>query len=270
MSPQNASPAVCRKRAARGRSAARHATRGNAPTHHKERRGAAVSCGGRRKRLLLVLAAALFLGAAACGVVGVAALTGTLDDIARAKDIGVPSDLPWNLTLVNSTHPLPAHFTVDTVEMPGGELVDARIAEPLAELFAACEDAGFAPFVRSGFRTRETQQAILDNKVEAYEAEGLAPALAREAALDWVAQPGTSEHELGLAVDINDKNGDQGMYDWLAEHAHEYGFIQRYPPNKSAITGISHEPWHYRYVGKEAATEMWQQDLTLEEYLEEL
>lgn len=176
---------------------------------------------------------------------------------------------PWNLLLVNDSHPLPQSFSINTTEMPGGERVDTRIAEPLSELFDACKEAGYSPFVRSGFRTRAQQEAILKSRIEDYKAEGMGAKDARQAALDWVAEPGTSEHELGLAVDINDKNNNQNMYDWLAEHAHEYGFIQRYPPKKSSVTGISHEPWHYRYVGVEAATAMWEQGITLEEYLEQ-
>ena len=85
-----------------------------------------------------------------------------------------------------------------------------------------------------------------------------------------MAQPGTSEHELGLAVDINpDKTQGTGqeLYDWLLEHAWEYGFIKRYPADKVNITGISNEPWHYRYVGQDAARAITEQGLCLEEYL---
>ena len=82
-----------------------------------------------------------------------------------------------------------------------------------------------------------------------------------------MAEPGTSEHELGLAVDINDEHGDDGLYDWLNENAPAYGFIQRYPSGKTSITGISHEPWHYRYVGQQAAQEMQANNQCLEEYL---
>ena len=77
--------------------------------------------------------------------------------------------------------------------------------------------------------------------------------------------PGTSEHELGLAVDINGASYD--LYIWLQQNSWRYGFIQRYPEDKTAITGISHEPWHYRYVGKEAAGEIYESGLCLEEYL---
>ena len=218
-----------------------------------------------RRRLSALLALALFIGAIALAAHGVGSLTGApASTIAPQAATGKQ---PWHLVLVNSTHPLPEDFSIQTAEMPGGETVDARIADPLTQMLDACAAAGYHPFVRSGFRTRETQQAILNNRIKDYEAEGLSLERARDAALDWVALPGTSEHELGLAVDINDENGDTGMYDWLAEHAHEYGFIQRYPPEKSSITGISHEPWHYRYVGEEAATAIYEEGITLEEYL---
>ena len=85
-----------------------------------------------------------------------------------------------------------------------------------------------------------------------------------------MAQPGTSEHELGLAVDINPDETmgtGQELYDWLLAHAWEYGFIKRYPADKVDITGISNEPWHYRYVGQEAARAITEQGLCLEEYL---
>ena len=87
----------------------------------------------------------------------------------------------------------------------------------------------------------------------------------------WVAIPGYSEHELGLAVDINaDKERSYGeeVYCWLAENAWRYGFILRYPQGKEEITGIDYEPWHYRYVGYEAAKTIYEEDITLEEYLE--
>lgn len=80
--------------------------------------------------------------------------------------------------------------------------------------------------------------------------------------------PGTSEHELGLAVDIGTET--LALYDWLAAESWRYGFIQRYPPDKTALTGVSHEPWHYRYVGESAASEMHAQGLCLEEYVQTL
>ena len=81
---------------------------------------------------------------------------------------------------------------------------------------------------------------------------------------------GTSEHELGISVDINadtQRCSSDAMYQWLAQHAWEYGFIYRYPQDKTQITGIINEPWHYRYVGKEAAKEINEKGICLEEYL---
>ena len=81
--------------------------------------------------------------------------------------------------------------------------------------------------------------------------------------------PGTSEHQLGLAVDINADSfrcSDEEVYEWLDENAHKYGFILRYPPAKQEITGISYEPWHYRYVGVEVAEEIYGRGICLEEY----
>ena len=77
--------------------------------------------------------------------------------------------------------------------------------------------------------------------------------------------PGRSEHQLGLAVDIN--GGTYEIYTWLQENSYKYGFIFRYPGGKSHLTGTAEEVWHYRYVGVEAATEMYEQDICLEEYL---
>ena len=85
-----------------------------------------------------------------------------------------------------------------------------------------------------------------------------------------MAEPGTSEHELGLAIDINadlDRSTSDEVYGWLAQNAWKYGFVLRYPADKTDITGIDYEPWHYRYVGQEAAKEMHKKGLCLEEYL---
>ena len=85
--------------------------------------------------------------------------------------------------------------------------------------------------------------------------------------------PGTSEHQLGISVDINAEtlvSSDEAVYAWLAENSYKYGFINRYPADKTEITGTIYEPWHYRYVGKQAAMEIYSQNLCLEEYVEQL
>lgn len=209
-------------------------------------------------------------GRAAVLLLGALLLAGMLWALAPhlARTTADAEERPWNLALVNANHPLPEDFSVETVEAEDGVSVDARAAQALRELLAACRAAGHEPFLRSGFRTRAEQQKVMDAKVEAYEDEGLWWPAAQAEARKWVAEPGTSEHELGLAVDINDAEDGGGVYAWLAEHAHEHGFVQRYPEDKADVTGISHEPWHYRYVGVQAATEMHEQGLVLEEYLE--
>ena len=111
----------------------------------------------------------------------------------------------------------------------------------------------------------------MDERIARYFQQGASESEARELAEEWVAVPGTSEHQLGLAVDINADgihSTGQEVYDWLLEHADAYGFIKRYPEEKTEITGISNEPWHYRYVGEEAAQEMKAKNQCLEEYLE--
>lgn len=110
----------------------------------------------------------------------------------------------------------------------------------------------------------------MDEKILAYEAEGYSPEDAVAKAEAWVAIPGTSEHQLGISVDINaDINycSDQTVYDWLGENAHKFGFINRYPSDKTDITGVINEPWHYRYLGVTAAEEIKKQGVCLEEYL---
>lgn len=181
--------------------------------------------------------------------------------------------IDWRLVLVNKWNPLPENHSVETAELSNGELVDNRIYEPLMKMFADMEADGVYPIVVSGYRTHGDQVEIMNNRIAAYEADGKSPEKAREEAERWVAIPGTSEHELGLAVDINADgihSAGYEVYSWLAENAHKYGFIKRYPSDKTRITGISNEPWHYRYVGEETAAEIYKRGVCLEEYLSAL
>ena len=178
----------------------------------------------------------------------------------------------WNLILVNAQNELPENHEVELTELSNGQKVDSRIYPALQEMFDAARADGVYPIVREGYRTAQQQQDILDERIQEYLSAGYSQEEAEEAARDWVALPGTSEHELGLAVDINADEtlcGNDWVYAWLAENAHEYGFILRYPEGKEDLTGISFEPWHYRYVGMEAAQEIYAQGICLEEYLQE-
>ena len=137
-------------------------------------------------------------------------------------------------------------------------------------MFDDCRAAGYQLFVREGYRTHADQQQLMDEKVQAYRNEGYGQDEAESLAKQWVAVPGTSEHELGIAVDINadtSVSSSDAVYGWLEQNSYLYGFILRYPADKTEITGISNEPWHFRYVGKEAAQTIHEKGLCLEEYL---
>ena len=179
----------------------------------------------------------------------------------------------WNLILVNEDYYIPDNYEVELTELSNGKKVDSRIYPSLQSMFDDARANGLALFVREGYRTSEEQQQIMDERVAEYQGEGYSKSEAKKLARDYVAVPDTSEHQLGLSVDINadtTKCSSDAVYSWLAENAWRYGFIKRYPADKVDITGISNEPWHYRYVGKEAAQEIQSQGICLEEYIEQL
>lgn len=175
----------------------------------------------------------------------------------------------WNLILVNGQNAIPKNYEIDLVEVPGGEKVDKRIYAPLMAMLEAAREsnADQLPIVASGYRTQETQQRLYNDKIAQYQNQGYSQSNAKQMAEQWVAVPGHSEHQVGLAVDLNGAIYD--LYFWLQENSYQYGFIFRYPGNKTDITGVAEEVWHYRYVGVEAATEMYEKGLCLEEYLSE-
>lgn len=234
------------------------------------------------KRLSGILFA--FLLAALLGM-GVMAFTTAAPETSAspASDTDPLPELPeperevdWRLTLVNEDNPLSEAYEPETAEADGGYLFDIRAVEPLRALLQAGREAGLDLVVTSGWRSWAYQEQLFEDKVARVMAEtGLERAEAEEIAADEVARPGTSEHQLGLAVDIISNahpDLDEGWAEteeavWLKEHCAEYGFILRYPPDKSDITGIVWEPWHFRYVGEEAAVYIMENDLCLEEYL---
>lgn len=178
----------------------------------------------------------------------------------------------WQLMVVNSNYRVPDDYELEFVTLSCGEKVEKRIYPDLQDMFDAALDDGVDLVVRSGYRSEEEQKALMINKISEFRRAGLSRSEAREKALRWVAMPGTSEHQLGFAVDINAENGtaDEKAYSWLSEYAYKFGFILRYPNSKSHITGISYEPWHFRYVGKNHAKRIYKQGLCLEEYVEML
>ena len=185
----------------------------------------------------------------------------------------------WNLLLVNRNHPLPEDFQVPSfTQLVNGHSIDQRVYPALQRMMDDCRAAGLSPTICSSYRSWAKQEELFEKKVQSCLSEAASRKGAEELAAQWVARPGTSEHQAGLAVDIVDKSYqllDEGQEDtavqqWLMEHCAEYGFILRYPTEKSTITGVGYEPWHYRYVGEEAAGEIMGQGLCLEEYLGEI
>lgn len=177
----------------------------------------------------------------------------------------------WNLILVNRSHYIPNNYQVELTELSNGKKVDSRIYPKLQQMFDDARSEGLSLFVREGYRTTKEQQQIMQDKIKEYENQGYSKNKARKMAEEYVATPGTSEHQLGLSVDINadtTKCSSDKVYQWLDENAYKYGFVKRYATDKVTITGISNEPWHYRYVGDETAKVMKEENLCLEEYLQ--
>ena len=180
-------------------------------------------------------------------------------------------DMGWELILVNSDKRIPDGYVPDLLILSNGQQVDRRIYPHLQQMFDDMRKEGHRPLVRSGYRSQAEQEEILQDKYRAYLNEGHNRIVAKQLALQWVAQPGTSEHQIGIAVDINPDYSvtkGWGFYGWLEVNSYKYGFVKRYPADKVDITGISNEDWHYRYVGKEAAKIMYEENLCLEEYIE--
>lgn len=182
----------------------------------------------------------------------------------------------WNLILVNGEHPLPEDFQIpELTQLRNDHAIDSRAYPALQEMMDAARAEGLQPLICSSFRTCDKQEELFSNKVQAYLDQGYSLEEAEESAAHWVARPGTSEHQAGLAVDIVDANyqsldeqqQETPVQSWLMEHCAEYGFILRYPVDKSELTGVGYEPWHYRYVGEAAAKEIMEQGICLEEYV---
>ena len=186
------------------------------------------------------------------------------------------SEEAWKLMLVNRENPLPSDFSEpELTQLKNGHRIDSRAYPALQEMMDAARAAGYQPLICSSYRSKEKQTQLFENKTQTYLARGYSQAEAEEQASFWVARPGTSEHQTGLAVDIVDQEyqmldrdqEDRPVQQWLMEHCAEYGFILRYPTEKSSLTGVGYEPWHYRYVGVDAARYIMEQGLCLEEYL---
>ena len=171
----------------------------------------------------------------------------------------------WELLLVNAEHGI-GEYTPETEVIENNQSFDTRAADALREFIQAARDEGLSVYLSSAYRSYAEQNYLYQRKVAQ---------VGEEQAGTIVAPPGTSEHQTGLAADITDryyevKNSsleDTELYRWMSAHCHEYGFIVRYPKDKEDVTGIIYEPWHFRYVGVEAATYIMENGLCLEEFL---
>lgn len=185
-------------------------------------------------------------------------------------------ELPWYLILVNHDNPMEEGYVPELSELTTGYSVDSRIADATNRMLADAKEQGLHIIACSAYRSVSRQEQLFNETMQVNLNNGLGYLKAYKETAMYVAVPGTSEHALGLALDlISNKytNLDKGQENtaeakWLKENCHKYGFILRYPPDKTDVTGISYEPWHYRYVGVEDATKIKELDVTLEEYLE--
>lgn len=184
---------------------------------------------------------------------------------------------PWYLMLVNQSHPMEDGYVPELANIDDSHQVDARVLEPLQNMLKAASDEGYSLYVCSAYRSVDRQKELFNESMIDYVNQGMTYYEAAIETAKSIAWPGESEHATGLAMDIvssdyaglDEKQGETDDQKWLMEHCYEYGFILRYPKDKSEDTGIIYEPWHYRYVGVEAALAIRDQGVTLEEYLNE-
>ncbi len=183
------------------------------------------------------------------------------------------------IVLVNPWNYIPEDYDPDLVKYNSRYQISSVMLAPLKQMLADCKASGATAIVGSAYRTHEYQEGLFENKIQrVMKSEGCSREEAMIIAATVVAIPGTSEHQLGLAVDLvdityqllNEEQEKTAAQKWLMEHCWEYGFILRYPNDKSDSTGIIYEPWHYRYVGVELSMELRDLGLSLEEYLDML
>lgn len=187
----------------------------------------------------------------------------------------------WKLVLINKQHSIPDDYTmtlgrINTIK--GSMQCDERIIDELLEMLQAAKEDGITLAICSPYRDLEYQEMLFNRKIKRYMGRGMSYMEAYQLSSQTVTVPGASEHQIGLALDIvtdtyltlDEGFGETPAGIWLAENSYRYGFILRYPKGKEYITGIEYEPWHFRYVGVDAATVITEQGITLEEFWEEL
>ncbi len=184
----------------------------------------------------------------------------------------------WRLILVNKQHPIPEDYDFTLATIKGSQQCDERIIDDLLAMMQAAKEAGFNLLIKSPYRSDARQEWLFARKIRLYMGKGMSYMDAFKLSSQVVMVPDSSEHQIGLSLDIVcDTYGTltQGFGEteagiWLEEHCAEFGFIVRYPKGKEYITSVEYEPWHFRYVGVEAARVIMERGLTLEEFLEEI
>lgn len=200
--------------------------------------------------------------------------TENLENVEFSKD-------DWRLVLINKQHSIPEDYVVvlgKIQTLKGTMYCDERIIDDYLDMLKAAKEDNVALEITSPYRDSAYQVYLFNNKVNAYMKKGLSYMEAYQLTSQAVTVPGASEHQIGLAFDIVTPSfrrlvegfADTDAGKWLAENSYKYGFILRYPKGKEYITGIKYEPWHFRYVGVEAATVITERGITLEEFWEEL
>ena len=186
------------------------------------------------------------------------------------------------MVLVNHTSKMPDDYTFDTKECGSATAVNKTLQTVACDAFLEMQKAaaadGVTVWMQSGYRSVKYQTSLYERKTKYYLDKGCDNATAREKAAAVVNPPGYSEHNCGLAADLNSPEHtglDEGFektaaFRWLCEHAGDYGFILRYPKDAEDKTEIIYEPWHWRYVGVENAAKINASGLCFEEYIETL
>lgn len=211
---------------------------------------------------------------------GVRESAGSREKHTQAQSMEAPvfSKEDWRLVLVNKQHPIPDDYTFELGVIKGAMKCDVRILDDLLEMLQAAKKDGVNLVICSPYRDMERQEMLFNRKIDRYMQKNMSYLEAYQLAGQAVTVPGASEHQIGLALDIvcdtymtlDEKFGENEAGKWLEANCAEFGFILRYPKDKEYITGIEYEPWHFRYVGEDAAGVIMDKGITLEEFWEDL
>lgn len=190
----------------------------------------------------------------------------------ETPNVDVTTD--WRIRLANYDHILPEDFEVELADIDSTRQFDARAIKYLKDMINDMKKDGHTSiWVQSSYRSVARQKELYENSINKYLKQGKTQEEAEKLTDEYINKPGSSDHNLGLAVDFNyvdNTFADTDEYQWLLENAENYGFILRYPKDKEDITKIAYESWHWRYVGEEHAKKMNELNMCLEEYVEYL